>query len=966
MELKSISIDDIGLSVRSKNALHRAGIHIVADMLLHNGDTLSHISNLGAKSISEILEKIEYYSQQIGRNDENDATESKDAALGYLIANKVRIDDLELLPARAYNHLLFNGYDLLEKVIFMSKDELMQIHGMDGDSAENIIKACRRYLRTMQSSIAEYTRQQEDIEHRRSLSVQELIADERYRGTILTYVRVNDVAVTDMGLSNRSLNHLRLYGYNAMSNIIFLSQSELTAIPKLGVGSVKEISEAIARYISKHGDRIKLYVNGDTSAALNEDSVRNSIIAIFNNIGFDGLSVNELIGRLSMPFEIPQDMVKRILGQLISQGMLEYVDYRCYRVYPRFIDYISACDTVDEREKDALTLRFAGKTLEEIGHRHNVTRERVRQLMGRGARKIRTHHISETSLNLFDEDYYLYLFETYRFDCKECSQWLGIPMYVWAYFDLFNIKQGNRPLEDAVRDNQKLDAGMRLRIRNYINRNRIYIDGKWVEKKRTELEPIVVKKFCADEVSFSEFVRIFNGFLEKEQIPFDKKLYYTDETLASRKNRLTDCRFLLWKLGERFRYYDIDGQDYTELLEVLDLGSYKDVEFSAVKFVESYPELMKKYDIRDGYELHNLLKKVIGHNDEPDYNGIVFSKMPNIRFGTPDRDRAMYEIMAENAPISMNELCAVVHNEYGYDMKMIPNYLMPIMAYCDSGVFRLDHKEMSEDKKIAFRAALTDDFYFFDEARAIYAALFPDADIEDVNSFNLKQMGFLVNSKYVIQHFSSAEAYFTDLFKREDVFDYAPMRARYASFGLFYQVSIDLRRSLDIIEFEQDHYINFRKLKRAGVTKDMLRKFCDNVYDFVEAGSFFSIQSIKRGGFESELFDEIGLDDYFFANLLLSDERFSWQKMLGTMILYKGKTDLMLKDFVSDIIKRSRKLDIYELDSLLREQYGCTNIDKYDIIIKTRDSDVFYDNELQKFYSDQEEYYREIDENGGV
>ena len=34
--------------------------------------------------------------------------------------------------------------------------------------------------------------------------------------------------------------------------------------------------------------------------------------------------------------------------------------------------------------------------------------------------------------------------------------------------------------------------------------------------------------------------------------------------------------------------------------------------------------------------------------------------------------------------------------------------------------------------------------------------------------------------------------------------------------------------------------------------------------------------------------------------------------------------------------------------------------------MKTRDSGVFYDSELQKFYSDQEEYYREIDENGGV
>lgn len=966
MNLKSLSIEESGLSARSKNALRRAGVHTVGDMIGYTGDSLSQINNLGAKSIAEILEKIEYYNQQMTMDSENKSEGSPKAVCGFLAANRVSIDALELLPARAYNHLLLNGYDLLEKVVFLSKDELMQIHGMDEESAENIMKSCKRYLRANQSSISEFAAQQENIERRKSLSPQELVADEMYRSTILTYVRANDIAVTAMGLSNRSVNQLTANGYNSMSDIVFLSQSDLMNIPKLGSGSIMEIADVISRYISTHGDRIKLYVNGDTGAALNEEAIKDAIVGIFDNIGFDGLSVNELIARLAMPVEIPQDMVKRILGKLVADGVLEYVDYRCYRVYPRFIDHIHVCNTADEREKDAVSMRLEGKTLEEIGHKYDVTRERVRQLVSKGARKIRDHYLSRTGLTLFDEDYYRYLFETYDFDCRDCSQWFGVTTYIWNYFDLFDIKQGENPLEEAVRDNQNLDAGMRLRIKNYINRNRIYIDGKWVEKQRSELEPIIIKKYCTEEVSFSEFVNIFNGFLEREEISFDKKLYYTDEVLGTRKNRLSDSRFLLWKLGEKFRYYDIDGQDYTELLEVLNLESFNDVEISAVKFVESYPDLMKKYDIRDGYELHNLLKKVIGKDEKSSYHGIVFSKMPNIRFGTPDRDRAMYEIMAENAPISLNDLCAVIHREYGYDMKMIPNYLTPLMAYCSSGIFRIDHKKMSEEKMNTFRTALTDDFYFFDEVKGVYRKLFPDAAIEEVNSFNLKQMGFLVNSKYVVQHFDSAEAYFADLFGREEVFDYAPLRERFSSIVSFYQVYIDLRRSLDIIEYQPDHYINFRKLKHAGISKHMLRDFCDQVYDFVEEGSFFSIQSIRRSGFDSELFDEIGLDDYFFANLLLSDERFSWQKMLGTMILYKGQTDLMLKDFVSDIIRRCRKIDIYELDTLLREQYGCTSVDKYDIILKTRDSGVFYDSELQKFYSDQEEYYREIDENGGV
>lgn len=178
---------------------------------------------------------------------------------------------------------------------------------------------------------------------------------------------------------------------------------------------------------------------------------------------------------------------------------------------------------------------------------------------------------------------------------------------------------------------------------------------------------------------------------------------------------------------------------------------------------------------------------------------------------------------------------------------------------------------------------------------------------------------------------------------------------------VYYQVYLDLRRNLEIIEFEPDRFISFRMLERAGITKAMIADFCREVFDFIEDKSFFSIQSIKNDGFESELF-ELCFEDYFYANLLISDESFSWQKMFGTMILYKGNIDVMLKDFISYIIKREQKIDIYELDTLLRERYGCTNVDRYDIVFRTRDADIFFDSELQKFYADQEEYYCEIDE----
>ncbi len=89
----------------------------------------------------------------------------------------------------------------------------------------------------------------------------------------------------------------------------------------------------------------------------------------------------------------------------------------------------------------------------------------------------------------------------------------------------------------------------------------------------------------------------------------DERLQLTESAKASRSNRLAESNRILWKQNRCLRYYDIDGSDFTELLETLNLGQYENIELSTRKFLIDYPELMKRYDLRDEYEIHNLLKR---------------------------------------------------------------------------------------------------------------------------------------------------------------------------------------------------------------------------------------------------------------------------------------------------------------------------------------------------------------------
>ena len=80
--------------------------------------------------------------------------------------------------------------------------------------------------------------------------------------------------------------------------------------------------------------------------------------------------------------------------------------------------------------------------------------------------------------------------------------------------------------------------------------------------------------------------------------------------------------------------------------------------------MRDYPDIMIKYDIRDQYELHNLLRKII---PEGSYHGFHCGRMPDIQFGKFDRDAAITSLLMDSAPISKTDFADLISDIYGYD-----------------------------------------------------------------------------------------------------------------------------------------------------------------------------------------------------------------------------------------------------------------------------------------------------------
>lgn len=381
-----------------------------------------------------------------------------------------------------------------------------------------------------------------------------------------------------------------------------------------------------------------------------------------------------------------------------------------------------------------------------------------------------------------------------------------------------------------------------------------------------------------------------------------------------------------------------------------------------MKFVKEYPEILKKYDIRDQYELHNLLRKIVQKGSLHDFH---CGKMPEIKFGDFDRDGAILDILIDNAPSSMSDLCTLIHDEYGYDPAVIQGtYLQAFTEYYHQGIYSINQKAMNAEHKAVLKEKLTEDFYYIDEVRKIYRGLFPGADLEEVNPYNLKTMGFIVLSRYVVQNHASLEAFCEDILTREDIIDLTPYRRRFVYMQMFSQKLMELKRNLQVVEFEPNQIINFRKLEQSGITREMIYDFCDKVYEFVDDEAYFSAQTLRKDGFESPLY-ELGFSDWFYANLLISDDRFSYGQMFGNIILYKGRENITTQSFEMNRIREYGSIDTYDLITELSERFGCKVTEHMDVVYKVQGTEIYYDKILDRLYRNYDVYDHELDEMEG-
>lgn len=630
---------------------------------------------------------------------------------------------------------------------------------------------------------------------------------------------------------------------------------------------------------------------------------------------------------------------EKIINDMKEEKIICFEKENIYFYLPTFLE---AIEKEDERKKAIIKSRFSGKTLEEVADEYRMTREGVRQIVGKAV----------TTYTDVKENKYIYLYAKYFISEEDFTKAFSEPIETYMYLKTIcgSKNSDKKEIDEELLFDEQISQSMKKMLEPIIYKDYVRVESAVIKKTRSELVKYVVKKYCKNITRYDKFQEIYMNFLKEKGIYNEETLWIEDRAYI---NQLSNSEYVLWNQGKSFRYYDLLGQDYEDLYDTLDLEQYEDIELSTLKFIKDYPKLMERYDIHDEYELHNLLKKII-----PDENTYIkFGRMPTIEFGTANTDNQVLELLLQYAPISIKELAIKYEEKYGVKMETVMGgYLRNFDYYFFDGMYTISADNLPLEEFEKMKEILVEDCYSILEIKQIYKSQFPHESISSINPYTLKTLGFKVYSTYVIRNtYESAISYFKHMLTKNYITDLSNFNRHIRNCVTFTSTIYELCATYEIVEFEPHKYINIRKLNEQGITKELLKDYCNAVAQKVKDGEFFTVTSLRNDGFTHKL-DSAGYGYWFYVSVLAEDyEHFSCRRMGKTRLFYKGHEKIRMSDMLSVILAVRRYMPLEELNELLANHYNI-HMNMYKIIELIKETDLHYNPIDKKVYLNYETY----------
>lgn len=513
-------IENTKLSNRSKNQLIKNKIVNTDQLRKIDNKELYKIRGLGQKSLEEIIDlknQLEYKCEN------TDWLNIQSGNYIEEVLNK-KIENI-ITDKNLLNKLKLNNIQLFNSFIDLTPEDIKKLRGFDKKQQKQLWKCimdAKEKIGLKNISIFEEAMQNPDLCFKEIITGKLPKTKEKVKTRFYfddEYSEYLNHKIFNNAFTRKEMNFIEKTGINSIVNLLDKSMENLYKVRGISNKSISKIIEKLCLYIITYSNK-KIYFGNVTTIFLtdqnlgflldNDEELTHSFITKLSEKISDVINVNDYSLEYTIDFLkdneslsglwIEEDMQKILVYALVQNqnGKLtqdEAIEYFGFFENINVIKSLSALKKSGYIEKIngvllckkpsvlsdvkknyseniylAFAMRVEGLTLEAIGQKLGVTRERIRQINARVL-----NNLSEE----YREDKYAYWYNNYNLKKEAYEKIFDDNNY--DYLTL-RYKQGNKDISEIIEDDYA-SIDLKTSVRQYINRDNLVLSNKIIQKK---------------------------------------------------------------------------------------------------------------------------------------------------------------------------------------------------------------------------------------------------------------------------------------------------------------------------------------------------------------------------------------------------------------------------------------------------------------------------------------------------
>lgn len=595
-------------------------------------------------------------------------------------------------------------------------------------------------------------------------------------------------------------------------------------------------------------------------------------------------------------FEENLDILKKRKCIVENNNNIEYC-------YTKLLDKI---DTVcDDYKKGIIYSLLDGETLTKIGVNYNYT-------SGDPIKKIVTKCFEMIS-PVYEEIKYKDYFEKYNWDKNLFLEFWKENEYIYEFLN-FKYKKGEKDPYLLFADERTTEYQKQV-LDNYYGIVTVY--GEKIYLKRENLFKVILKNEAIEPIKIEKIIDIYNFYASKYNIEHikSKDMIY---------KLFDDYKSFLLTDEDEVKFYDYFSISINTKMSIKSIVDVDPGVYAAKFFYNKYQNFFESININSPREMYSLFKLLEVH--KLDFVNMI--KYPHINIKVNDKKEFIEDVLNRIVPIKIDAAAAFFQEYYGFEFATIKTYLLnEFMEYIKDGMITFDIYYIDEEKQIELREKLNRDYYVINELEEIFKSVYGDEYKNYISKYNFSILGYIYKGDYAIinkyySFFEYLEEYIENhkIINRKD-FVFTGCSSIYSAFKKF-------EKSYDILKINEDSYISYNSFKNSGITKNDIKKYCNQIKEEFAENEFFTIKNVKERLVPTVL-DEAGFEDLFYESIIINSEDIGWMRIDFNTIMYvvdENKTVKTKEDFINFVLKilfnNNDIIDYSEFVDYLENEYG--------------------------------------------